>query len=256
MVLKYSSLKEKDLDYLSFILRHGVVTANQMMLKFREPNVYRVYRRLRKLEDRGYVKHQRIAHKVGVYYGTIEARDLTHTLVTVPTKATIYTMQHNLLMTDLILYYEFQSEKQGIGFDYQTEREIRHGVMGDGDHQSKLKAFNENRDRIPDAIFHFRSPDGRESTTWIELELNKKDRKRYEEKFQLFEKLLSGDRMEGLIHSFHQVMYFTNDTKVQNVIHEVKKKLINGNKIVLKKIPSVILEEKWEEVMPNGTSTP
>lgn len=252
MVLKYSSLKQKDLDYLTFILRNGVVTANQIMLKFREPNVYRVYRRLRKLEDRGYVKNQRIAHKVGVYYGTTEARDLTSVAATVPTKASIYTIQHDLLITDLILYYEFYSESKEVSFRYRTEREIRFGMIGDGDNQSKLKAYNENRDRIPDAIFYFASTDGRESTAWIELEINKKDRKRYDEKFKLFEEMLSGEPVARVANSIDQVMYFTNDTKVRNAVTAAKQKLVNGNKIVLKSIPSVILEENWEEVMPNG----
>ncbi|MGN7397329.1 hypothetical protein [Peribacillus frigoritolerans] len=73
VMLKYTSLKEKDLEYLSFILRNGMVAAKQIMLKFREPNIHRVYRRLRKLEGQKFVKHERIAHKVGVYLGTIEA---------------------------------------------------------------------------------------------------------------------------------------------------------------------------------------
>ncbi|OIK03632.1 hypothetical protein BIV59_22465 [Bacillus sp. MUM 13] len=123
MVLKYCSLKQKDLDYLEYILRNGMVTANQILLKFREPNSSRVYRRVKKLEDRGYLKHQRIAHKVGVYFATIEARDLTNVPATIPTKATIYTMQHELLMNDLILYYEFRSLNKGITFRYKREGE-------------------------------------------------------------------------------------------------------------------------------------
>lgn len=83
-MLKYTSLKEKDLEYLSFILRNGMVTAKQIMLKFREPNIYRIYRRLRKLVDKKYVKYERIAH-----IGTIDARKLTNVDVTVPNKAMI-----------------------------------------------------------------------------------------------------------------------------------------------------------------------
>ncbi|MDV7765729.1 hypothetical protein [Peribacillus sp. CSMR9] len=61
-----------------------------------------------------FVKHERIAHKVGGYLGTIKARKLTNVNVTVPNKATIYTMQHDLLITDLI--HELQSEKQAVDF--------------------------------------------------------------------------------------------------------------------------------------------
>jgi hypothetical protein len=252
MVLKYTSLKEKDLDYLSFILRNGMVTAKQIMVKFREPNIDRVYRRLRKLEKYKYVKNERIAHKMGVYLGTIEARRLTNLSVTVPNKATVYTMQHNLLITDLILFYEMQSEKQGVEFQYRTEREIRFRMIGEGDNQSKLKAYNDHRDRIPDAVFFFKSADGKVSTSWIELELNKKDRKRYGEKFKLFDQILSGEVQEDQLYPYDQVIYFANDPKIHKAITEAKQPLINSSKISVRKIPSAILEDRWEEVLPVG----
>lgn len=253
-MLKYTSLKEKDLEYLTFILRNGMVTAKQLMLKFREPNIHRVYRRLRKLEGKKFVRHERIAHKVGVYLGTIDARKLTNVNATVPTKASIYTMQHDLLITDLILFYEFQAEKQGVEFKYRTEREIRHSMIGQGDNQSKLKAYNEKRDRIPDVVFFFKSTDGKVTTTWVELELNKKERKRYDEKFKLFEELLSNERLEDQPFSYDQVIYFADDVKIHNVVNEAKQRLINANKISVRKIPSVIVDERWEEVMPSGSN--
>lgn len=253
-MLKYTSLKQKDLDYLTFILRNGMVTARQIMLKFREPNINRVYTRVRKLEEKKYLKHERIAHKVGVYFGTIEARNLTNVQATVPQKATIYTIQHDLLITDLILYYEFQAEKQGLEFRYRTEREIRYTMIGDGDNQSKLKAYNDNRDRIPDAVFFFKSAEGNVTTTWVELELNKKDRKRYDEKFKLFDKLLSGERLEKQPYSYDQVIYFADDVKIQNAINQAKQRLINADKIAVRNVPSVILEDRWEEVMLSGTT--
>ncbi|MEH7451195.1 hypothetical protein [Gottfriedia acidiceleris] len=251
-MLKYTSLKEKDLEYLKFILRNGMVTAKQIKLKFQEPNIHRVYRRLRKLEGKNYVKHEMIAHKVGVYLGTIEARTLTNVSVTVPTKASIYTMQHDLLLTDLVLFYEFQAIKQGIEFKYRTEREIRYSVIGQGDNQSKLKAYNANRDRIPDVIFFFKSAEGKVTTTWVELELNKKERKRYDEKFKYFDELLSSERSEDQPYAYDQVIYFADDVKIHNVINQAKQRFINASKISVRKIPSVILEERWEEVMPSG----
>ncbi|MFK9119518.1 hypothetical protein ACJEBK_21935 [Peribacillus frigoritolerans] len=253
VLLKYTSLKEKDLEYLSFILRNGMVTAKQIMLKFREPNIHRVYRRLRKLEGQKFVKHERIAHKVGVYLGTIEARKLTNVNVTVPNKATIYTMQHDLLITDLILFYELQSEKQAVEFKYRTEREIRFSMIGEGDNRSKLKAYNDNRDRIPDAVFFFKGSDGNVTTTWVELELNKKDRKRYDYKFKMFDEMLSGGRQDHQLYSYDQVIYFANDVKIHNVINQAKQRLINASKITVRNVPSIILEERWEEVLPVGT---
>jgi hypothetical protein len=253
-MLKYTSLKEKDLAYLTFILRNGMVTAKQIMLKFREPNIHRVYRRLRKLEGKKYVRHEMIAHKVGVYLGTRDAQKLTNVSVTVPAKATVYTMQHELLLNDLILFYEFQAEKQGVEFKYRTEREIRHSMIGEGDNQSKLKAYNETRNQIPDAIFFFKSLEGKVTTTWVELELNKKERKRYDEKFQYFETLLSNESLHEQPYAYDQVIYFADDLQIHGVINEAKQRLINANKISVRKIPSVIAEERWEEVMQSGKS--
>jgi hypothetical protein len=252
LMLKYTSLKEKDLEYLTFILRNGMVTAKQILLKFREPNIHRVYRRLRKLEGKKFVRHEQIAHKVGVYLGTIDARNLTNVNVTVPTKATVYTMQHNLLLNDLILFYEFQAEKQGVEFKYQTEREIRHFMLGEGDNQSKLTAYNAKRDRIPDAVFFFKDAEGKVTTTWIELELNKKERKRYDDKFKLFDELLSNKRLDDHPYSYDQVIYFADDVKIHHVVNEAKQRLVNSDQISIRKIPSVIINERWEEVMASG----
>ncbi|MGG3495626.1 hypothetical protein ABES08_07440 [Peribacillus simplex] len=84
---KVHFVEREDLEYLSFILRkYG--------------------------DGQKFVKHERIAHKVGVYLGTIKVRKLTNVNVTVPNKATIFNMQHDLLITDLI--HELQSEKQAV----------------------------------------------------------------------------------------------------------------------------------------------
>ncbi len=213
--------------------------------------MFRVYRRLRKLEDKKYVKHEYVAHNVGVYFGTIEARRLTNVQATIPNKATLYTMQHELLTTDLVLFYELQAEKQEVEFRYRSEREVRYRMIGGGDNQSKLKAYNDNRDRIPDAVFFFKSKEGKITTTWIELELNKKDRKRYHEKFQLFDEILANKHVESEAASYDQVIYFANDIRIHNVVNEVKQNLIHYNKISVRPIPAVILEDRWEEVMPS-----
>lgn len=252
-MLKYSEFKEKDMEYLTFILRHGMVTAKQIMLFFEEPNVHRVYRRLRKLAGKKLVKHEQVAHKIGVYFGTHEARNIVQVDATVPQKASVYIMQHELLVNDLILYYYFSSKKKGISFSYVTEREVRFAMIGEGSNQSKLQAYNETRDRIPDAIFFFESSEGHTSTTWIELELNKKDKKRYDEKFKMFDRMLAG-HMEHLPYRYDQVMYFTNDTKTRNALEEAKKSVLNPDLIKVRPIPDVVVHDRWEEVTEGGST--
>lgn len=242
MIKKYSSLKEKDYDYMKFILKNGVVTAKQIQLKFQEPNIDRVYRRMRKLVDRGYAKHERIAHKVGVYIGTTEARSITEIAATVPTKTSLYTMQHELLLTDLALYHEFLFTGKGADFDYISEREYRFSIIGSGEGGQGLKLYNENKERIPDSVYSITS-NGVKQKIWIELELNKKDHKRYEEKFKdVFEPALqSGD--------YSAVWYFTDSQKVKNAIEKAKGQLLTGDKVKVFDIPQVILKDDWGKVV-------
>ncbi|QKE76061.1 hypothetical protein HPK19_24965 (plasmid) [Arthrobacter citreus] len=68
------------------------------------------------------------------------------------------------------------------------------------------------------------------TTTWVELELNKKERKRYDKKFKFLDALLSSERLEDQPYGYDQVIYFADDVKIL----------------------LVILEERWEEVMPCG----
>ncbi|MDV7765728.1 hypothetical protein N9I19_14275 [Peribacillus sp. CSMR9] len=74
-------------------------------------------------------------------------------------------------------------------------------MLGEGDNQSKLKAYNDNRDRIPDAVFFLKELMGT-STTWVVLELNKKDRKRYDYKIKMFDDMLSGGRRDHQLYSY------------------------------------------------------
>ncbi|MFB7141688.1 hypothetical protein ACFCYN_18715 [Gottfriedia sp. NPDC056225] len=64
----------------------------------------------------------------------------------------------------------------------------------------------------------------------VELELNKKERKRYDKKFKLLDALLSSERLEDQPYGYDQVIDFADDVKIL----------------------LVILEERWEEVVPSG----
>lgn len=250
MIKKYSALKDKDFEYMNFILKNGVVTAKQIELKFREPNIDRVYRRLRKLAERGYVKHERLAHKVGVYIGTTEARSVTEQSVTVPAKPSLYTIQHELLLTDLALYYEFYFTGKGSEFSYISEREYRYRIIGNAEGGQALKLYNKNKERIPDSIYSI-TTNGSTQKIWIELELNKKDQRRYDEKFNdvFAPALQSGD--------YSAVWYFTDSQKIKNAVNKAKSKLLTGDKVKVFDIPQVIINDDWGKVVSdNGSGKP
>lgn len=248
MIKKYSVLKDKDIDYMKYVLKNGVVTAKQIQLKFQEPNLDRVYRRLRKLIERGYIKHERLAHKVGVYIGTIEARDLTESAVTLPSKLSLYTIQHDLLLTDLALYYEFYFNKMGSEFDYISERESRYSIIEGHEKKIGFKRLTENKEAIPDSIFLITS-NGHTQKIWVELELNKKDQKRYDEKFsQIIDPALQTGE-------YSAVWYFKKRKAIENAIDQAKGKILTGDKIKTFDIPQDILNDDWGKVVPQNGST-
>lgn len=249
MIIKYSNLKQKDLDYMTFILRNSVVTAKQLQLKFQEKNMHAVYRRLRKLKNENYVKHHTIAHKVGVYIGTKEARNVTEANVTVPEAPSLYTIKHTLLLTDLVLYYELQALKYGREFSYKTEREIRYEALKNTPAgKATVNKVNEIKDRIPDAEFIV-TVNGNTQRIWVELELSKKEQKRYDEKFkEKYDPLLSSGE-------YTAVWYFTDSQQIKTAVETASRKLMNGDKVKVYDIPAVITNDTWEEVLPDGSAS-
>ena len=244
VLIKYSSLREKDLDYMRFILRNGVVTAKQIYLNFEEKNMDAVYRRLRKLKDGGYVKHQEIAHKVGFYFGTKEARNVTEVNVTLPEGPSVYTIRHTLLMTDLVLYYQLMAKKQVRKFSYKTEREIRFEALKDTKPGVPMvKKINKIKERVPDIIFNIEAKEGKSLKIWIEMELHQKDNNRYKEKFK--------ERFEPALRSgeYDQIWYFSDAGRIRNAVNKAKFSLSLPDKLKVYDIPAVIKNETWEEVL-------
>lgn len=247
--MKYSNLRQKDLDYLNFILRHGFVTAKQLENNF-DDSKHAVYRRLRKLinSEVQYVKHHKIAHKVGVYYCTREARNITEAEVTIPDKISLFTMQHTLLMTDLVLYHQIKQKLRGGQFSYRTEREIRYkALQNTTPGKQMVDKINEIKDRFPDCIFNIDMQLGNVKKIWIELELSQKDGKRYDEKFsqKFVPALKNGD--------YDEVWYFTDTDRIVNAVTTAKNKLKVANQIKVYKIPDVIITEKWGD-FKNGVT--
>lgn len=246
MLIKYSSLKQKDLDYMKFVLRNGIVTAKQLYLNFEEKNMDAVYRRLRKLKNGGYVKHHKIAHKVGVYIGTKEARNVTEESVTLPEGPSIYTIRHTLLMTDLVLYYQLEAKKQGREFSYKTEREIRFEALKDtAAGKSMVEKINEIKERFPDCIFFVTIGD-KTLKIWVELELSQKDNKRYDEKFK--------ERFEPALKNgeYDFIWYFSDAGRIRNAVNKAKTNLTFPERLEVYDIPAVIKEDTWEEVFSIG----
>jgi hypothetical protein len=232
LVPRYSALKEKDYDYLRFILKHGVVTAKQVLHFFEEPNLDRVYHRLRKLKAQKLVKNDKLAQTLGVYYCTHEVRNMLDMSVTVPTKVTIYTAEHDLLLNDLLIYQVKALEKAGIMPSYETERELRYQYLSKvQSNVEKLKLLNNVKDRIPDAVLR---ANGR--IVAFELELTVKNHKRYKEKFSEFDQKFN----DG---TYDEIWYFVESKKVENALNKARQEVsIHKDKLKIKHLPSAIRE--------------
>lgn len=248
MLIKYDKFKQKDIDYLNFILRCGTVTAQQVYLFFEEKNMDAAYRRLRKLRDKGLIKHDKTSLKTGVYIGTKEARNVTEAKVTVPESPSLYSLRHTLLITDLIIYHELSARRAGRKFSFKSEREIRFEALQNTESgKSMVKKINEIKERIPDCIFLTETKSGQPLKYWIELELSQKDNKRYDAKFkERFEPILANGE-------YTQVWYFSDAERIRNAIETAKSKLLHGKSIRVSDIPQVIKEDNWEGLLLNGS---
>lgn len=243
MLMKYSNLRKKDLEYMSFILKNGMVTSKQLHLNFGENTMDAVWHRLRKLKDLGLIKMVKVAAGMVVYIGTLEARDLTETNVTVAENPSLYTARHELLVVDLILYHQLIAQKGGRSFDYKTEREFRYELLKEEKGKPVLKTLNQNKDNFPDAVFYV-TIEGKPQKFWVELELNRKENKRYDDKFKRqFDQMLKyGD--------YDQIWYFTDNGKIKKAIETMKKKHISlPDRFRISDIPAVIKKDTWEEVI-------
>lgn len=244
MLIKYSNLRPKDMEYMRVILQMGMVTAKQLNLYFEEKNMYSTWRRLRKLKDEKYIKQYQLTHGLVVYTGTPESRDATEMRATLPEGVSLYTARHTLLNNELIIYHKLQAKKHGHEFRFKTERELKFEAIKEEGSDTILKKVNENRERFPDCVFIVKSAE-KTMKYWVELELSKKENKRLEEKFKKkFEQILSNGE-------YDQIWYFTDAEKIKNAINKAKKYLSQSEKLIVKDIPAVIKNDDWEALNPD-----
>ena len=258
MVNKYSGLKAKDIDYVSFIVRHGMVTVKQLALCCETPglsNYSRVYQRIKKLEKFGYVAKESFFDKFNVYYGKDKAKLVAERSASLPSSLSAYLIQHELMITDILLFRRFWNRRQGRAFDYKTEREIRYQMTIDVPSKQAWKRIKETRDYRPDALIYQEDKNGDMKTIWIELELNLKSLKRYKSKFEYFNDLLDGkETCEG--ENIDQIIYYCGSDQIESNMKRHRDNLDqlsseNRMKFGITSIPDVVLNERWEEVI-NG----
>lgn len=211
MINKYMDVKQRDLEILRFILKHGIVTSKQIQTEIQEPGIHNVYRRLRKLEKAGLVWKKKLALTLNVYFPKREARDFLDFPVTVANDTSLYTAQHDLIINDLILYLKAQSKSET--FAYKTEREYRFELLENHSNADMLKKWNEIRETLPDFVLLLP-----QHTIAVEVELNTKTAARLEKKIALYARQIQ----EG---HYTDIWYFVPSGSVGNPIERAKVKV-------------------------------
>lgn len=205
LISKYSDFKDKDIEILKFILKHGIVTSKQIMTYIDETSLHNVYRRLRKLENAGLVWKKKLALTLNVYFPKRDARDFLDFPVTVANDTSFYTAQHDLIINDLILH--LQATVKTDEFDYKTEREFRYELLEDTEGQKEMiQKWNQIRDTLPDAVLYVQG-----LTIAIEAELSTKSGVRLQKKIQRYANEILGGK-------YSEVWYFVPNNSVGNAI--------------------------------------
>lgn len=208
MISKYSDFKEKDIGILRFILKHGIVTSNQIMTYIGETSIHNVYRRLRKLETAGLIWKKKLALTLNVYFPKRDARDFLDYPVTVANDTSFYTAQHDLIINDLILHLKATVKVNPDDFDYRTEREYRYELLEDTEgRQEMLQKWNQIRDTIPDVVLFLPG-----YVIAVETELNTKSAARIQKKIQRYANEIQNGK-------YTDVWYYVPNNSVGNALN-------------------------------------
>lgn len=144
-------LTARDFKVLRWILRHGVVTANQVRRDF-FPSQRRAYGRLRDLGQAGLLTHRRVLYgEPGVYRATERGAELADIGLT-PGRLRWPDLEHSLSVVDL----SQDLLRENPGARWVTEREIRRDSMEreyrDPESGKLVAVADQSRDRRPDGL--------------------------------------------------------------------------------------------------------
>jgi len=214
LITKYSDFKEKDIQILRFILKHGIVTSKQILTQIEETSIHNVYRRLRKLEKAGLVWKKKLTLKLNVYFPKREAREFLDFPVTVANDTSLYTAQHDLIINDLILYLKATVKSET--FDYKTEREYRFELLENKTQAAMIAKWNEIRDTLPDFVVMLPNFD-----IAVEAELNTKSAPRLQKKIERYARELQDGK-------YTDVWYFVPNNSVGNAVNRAIESISNN----------------------------
>ena len=229
----FRRLTERDKEILTWIARHGFVTAKQIETFFGISRQIS-YRILRKLKDYEYVKNELVMRTLGLFYATeegIEAVELDVKYTKVG-NFNLSEIRHELMLIDLEITLMMQDKKEGIESKWITLREIKHQKYKNAErieskNVKKGTLVKGVKDMVPDSYW-IRGG----HTAAIELELTRKDKARIEKKLKIYDAEIAAGRIAA-------VMYYTDKEMIKNLLESQRGVMEHSSRFIIRDFPEV-----------------
>jgi hypothetical protein len=202
-------LAEKQEEVLQVINRFGVITTTQLSA-FLKGNISHVtvYNTKRKLLSLGFLIEEKIGYQLILAMRPSGVEYLGSPLTRF-TKFNYSTLNHQLVMNDCILSLKSIAEKNGLPFEFITERELRSEYIEQNFSKSDRRnttLLKRIADRIPDFVLL-----ENDERIACEVELTRKSSKRYIEKMNRY-------RNEILNGQYNQVRYLCENETIRDTV--------------------------------------
>jgi hypothetical protein len=202
-------LAEKQEEVLQVINRFGVITTTQLSA-FLKGNISHVtiYNTKRKLLSLGFLTEEKIGYQLILAMRPSGVEYLGSPLTRF-TKFNYSTLNHQLVMNDCILSLKSIAEKNGLPFEFITERELRSEYIEQNFSKSDRRnttLLKRIADRIPDFVLL-----ENDERIACEVELTRKSSKRYIEKMNRY-------RNEILNGQYNQVRYLCENETIRDTV--------------------------------------
>lgn len=202
-------LAEKQEEVLQVINRFGVITTTQLSA-FLKGNISHVtvYNTKRKLLSLGFLIEEKIGYQLILAMRPSGVEYLGSSLTRF-TKFNYSTLNHQLVVNDCILSLNSIAEKNGLPFEFITERELRSEYIEQNFSKSDRRnttLLKRIADRIPDFVLL-----ENDERIACEVELTRKSSKRYIEKMNRY-------RNEILNGQYNQVRYLCENETIRDTV--------------------------------------
>ena len=228
----FRRLTERDKEILSWIARHGFVTAKQIECFFGTSRQI-TYRILRRLKEYEYVENELVMRSLGLFYATEEGMEVVEVDMN-PVKIgnlNLTEIRHELMLIDLEVALVMQDKKEGAESKWITSREIKRQKYRNAEkienNVKKGTLVKGVKDELPDAYWIRQG-----HTAAIELELTRKDKARIQKKLKIYDAEIAAGKIAA-------VMYYTDKEMIKNLLESQRGVMEHSSRFIIRDFPEV-----------------